>query len=278
MTQKNPEASRLAPAESNGWKAAAEDRLFQGRQLYEYIDGGAELYISYGFKYLFSRTYTRPGQPGITLDLFDMGRSQDAFGVFSQSREKIERDAGQGSEYAAGQMIFWKDRYYISIMGQGETVELKKAVFEMAGKISNDIPGEGPLPTIIERLPGKDLVPESVRYFHHYVWLNSHYYIADRNILRINKKTDAILAKYGRGMKRTVLLVVEYADEKEMELARADFMKHFLPDAAGRRAVRIEDGTWTACGSRGRHLAVVFSATAEAKALRLIDDALMDRK
>ena len=258
------------PAGVNGWKANAPDRSYRGKQLYDYIDGGAELYLSYGFTLLLSRVYSRAGQPDITLDLFDMGGSRNAFGVFSQSREKIEKDAGQGSEYAAGQMTFWKDRYYVSIMGQDDTPEVKKAIFAMAKAIAAMIPDDGPLPDILDLLPRRGLVPESVRYFHHHAWLNSHYFIADRNILHINETTEAVLAKYGGGMKRTVLLLVEYAGERELRAARDEFAKAYLAGLNGRGAVRTEDGRWTACRSAGRLLGVVFNAPAEADALRLI--------
>ncbi|OHD62866.1 MAG: hypothetical protein A2176_06935 [Spirochaetes bacterium RBG_13_51_14] len=269
MTQGH-QRSVVAPAEINGWKATGE-RKYRKRQLYDYIDGGAELYLSYGFNSLASRDYTRPGQPDITLDCFDMGSSHNAFGVFSQSREKIEKDAGQGSEYASGQMIFWKDRYYVSIMSQKETAESKRAVFALARSVADAIPNEGPLPAILNLLPKGELAPESVRYFRHHVWLNSHYYISDQNILRINEKTDAVLAKYGRGLRRTVLLLIEYPDDTEVRLAREDFTERYLPEIVGRRAVRIEDGTWTACDSNGRVFVAVFNASTEQAALRLID-------
>lgn len=270
VTGKTAVSGMVPPAEVNGWKPKSADRAFHGKQLYDYIDGGAELYLSYGFAGLLSRVYVRAGQPDITLDFFDMGSSPNAFGVFSQSREKIEKDAGQGSEYGAGQMTFWKDRYYVSIMGQDDTPEVKKAIFALAKRIADMIPGEGPLPAILDRLPGGGLVPESVRYFHHHAWLNSHYFIADKNILHINEKTEAVLAKYGRGMQRTVLLLVEYPNEKELRAALDEFTKQYLHGLGERGTVRIEDGRWTACRYSGRLLAVVFNAPDEADALRLI--------
>jgi hypothetical protein len=278
MTQPTQQKIILLPVIANGWTAVGTDHRYQDRQLYEYIDGAGELYLSYGFKSLVNRKYARPGQPDITLDLFDMGSSRNAFGVFSQSREKIENDAGQGSEYAEGQMIFWKDRYYVSIMSQSETPEVKKAVFELAKKIADSVPDEGALPAILGHLPQNGLVPESVRYFRHHVWLNSHYFISDKNILHISEKTEAVLAKYGSGPKRTVLLLVEYPDEKEVSSAREDFTKNYLPDIAGRRALRIEDGSWTALGQYNLLLAVVFNAPTEKAAMQLIDNIVKDTK
>ena len=271
LPKKKQHAAIQLPSEAHGWKAKAGDRIFRGAELYDYIDGGGELYLSYGFKTLLSRKYTRPGQPEITLDLFDMGSSRNAFGVFSHSREKIEHDAGQGSEYGAGQMTFWKERYFVSLMSRKETAEAKKAIYEIAKKISETIPRQGPLPAILGLLPQKGLVPASVRYFRHHVWMNSHYFISDKNILHIDDSTEAVLAKYGRGPERPVLLLIEYASERKAVLARDNFIKHHPAGAAPEGAVRDKKGKWTAFGLYGRRTAVVFNAVSEKAALELID-------
>ena len=68
----------LAPSEINGWKTDAKDGAYDRSNLYDYIDGGAEVYLAYGYKEAFARRFTRADQPAITADLFDMGSSGDA--------------------------------------------------------------------------------------------------------------------------------------------------------------------------------------------------------
>jgi len=187
------------PDELLGWRTVPDERVVYDREsLYDYIDGGAELYLSYGFHHLASCKYVQLDEPDIVVDLFDMGTSQNAFGVFSQSREVIEDAFGQGSQYTEGLLLFWKGRYYVSILASPETGRSKDAVFELARTIASAIPDEGPLPDVLARLPREGLVEESVRYFRHYIWLNSHYYVADENILHIEDTTHAVLAKYRR--------------------------------------------------------------------------------
>ena len=249
---------RLPDAVSD-W-GVGEDTVYTRETIYGYIDGGAELYISYGFSSLLSRTYTREGGPDIIVDVFDMAESRNAFGVFSHSRETIDDAFGQGSQYTKGLLLFWKDRYYVSILASPESEESKRAVFELAGRIDQAIPTVGPLPEILGLLPTESLVGESVRYFRHHVWLNSHYFVADENILHIDEKTEAVLAKYKTGDTRALLLVVEYPDEKEALLARSDFVEHYLPEMDRESVARIEDSTWAGCRKAGRVLAVVFNA------------------
>jgi hypothetical protein len=264
MWQLKSDITALLPDTIEDWKVSAKDQMYSRENLYKYIDGGAELYISYGFKKVINRTYSKRGQPDMLVDLFDMGTSQNAFGVFSHSRETIDNTFGQGSQYTEGLLLFWKDRFFVSILASPETTESRSAVFDIAGKIEAAIKNEGPLPEILDLLPDQSLVRESIRYFHHYIWLNSHYFVSDRNILHVNENTDALLAKYGERMKRYILLLVKYKNDKDAGVAYNDFIENYLPRLSGERAIQIEDGTWTACH-------IVFNAPVKEKALHLIE-------
>jgi hypothetical protein len=267
------------PDELLGWRTDPDERIVYDREtLYDYIDGGAELYLSYGFHHLVSCKYIQMGEPDILVDLFDMGTSQNAFGVFSQSREVIEDAFGQGSQYTEGLLLFWKGRYYVSILSSPESGRSKDAVFELARTIVSAISDEGPLPDVLTRLPREGLVEESIRYFRHYIWLNSHYYVADENILHIDDTTHAVLAKYRRDAEGRggayILLVVRYPEAAAATSAHDEFVAQYLPERSDEPAVRIEDGTWTACRTRGDLVAVVFNAPTEKDAVTLIGEVL----
>ncbi len=271
LWQMKSDITVLLPDTIEDWKVSAKDQMYSRENLYKYIDGGAELYISYGFKKVINRTYSKPGQPDIVVDLFDMGTSQNAFGVFSHSRETIDNTFGQGSQYTQGQLLFWKNHFFVSILASPETVESKKAVFNIARKIEAAIKGKGPLPEILTFLPQQSLVRGSIRYFHHYIWLNSYLFVADRNILHINDKTDVLLAKYGEQKKRYILLLVKYKKNKDAETAYNDFIKYYLPGLSGESVVQIKDGTWTACQLAEKLLIIVFNAPIKDKAIHLIE-------
>jgi hypothetical protein len=266
------------PVELLGWRSAPEDRAVYDREsLYDYIDGGAELYLSYGFRRGGHRTYVHGGPqraPDIIVDVFDMGTSQNAFGAFSHSRESVEAELGQGSQYTEGLLLFWQGRYYVSILASPETESSKRAVLELARIIEAAIGAEGPLPDILQSLPRDGLVESSIRYFRHYIWLNSHYFVSDENILHINENTDAVLATYGHGGGRRILLVVRYPDGAAAREAYDEFAAHYLPELSQGAAVRIEDGTWTGCKLRGDTIAVVFNAATTGDAIQLIDAVL----
>ncbi len=271
MANAPQELSSLLPSAVSGWKAAGQDSIYNRSTLFNYIDGGAELYLSYGFKEVINRRYKREGQPDIVVDIFDMATAPNAFGVFSQSMETVDESFGQGSQVSKGLIVFWKDHYYVSMMAYPETDESKKAIHTLAALIDNAIEKEGPLPAILSLLPEKSLVKESIRYFRHHAWLNAHYFIADHNLLHINDTTEALLAKYGEKNRRSLLLLVSYPDEQSAQLAYRDFLKSYLPNVSGKEPVQIEDGTWTACRLSGNLFIAVFNAAQAVDASQLLD-------
>lgn len=261
----------LLPSEIDGWHPITQDQSYQRSNLYEYIDGGAELYLSYGFKTVLNRIYSKPGQPDMIVDIFDMGDSRDAFGLFMHSRESIDTLVGQGSEYSSGMLNFWKDRYFISILGGSEKEDVGDVIFNIAKHIEQAISLQGALPEALNFLPQENLIKESVRYFRHHAWLNSYYFIADQNILHINDSTQAVFAKYGADpARRPLLLLVLYSNQQNAQAAFRNFTTHYLPEMAESAVVKIEDGSWTGCQQFGALIGIVFKSPDEATARSLL--------
>jgi hypothetical protein len=264
--------SQILPEDIEDWESF-EAGLYDQNNLYDYIDGGAELYLSYGFQRLLSRKYTKAGQPHIILDIFDMGNSWNAFGIFSHSREEEDNVFGQGSQSGAGFLMFWKDKYYISILASPETEDSKNVIVRLAELIDNAIPEEGPLPTIISSLPEKSLIGKSIKYFKHHVWLNTYYFVADQNVFHIGEETEAVLAKYQYPDYQAILLLVSYPDETQALKAYKSFFQYILPDKSVKSVVQLEDGKWAACRQEKHFLRAVFNAQSTEDALYLIKSA-----
>ncbi len=272
MVGSDTNLEKYLPQTVKGWKISEEDQHFDQRTLYNYINGGAELYLSYGFVKLISRTYEMSNQPKITVDIFDMNTPQNAFGVFSHSREKEDGQFGQGSQYSFGLLLFWKSQFYISILASPETEESKEAVFHLAQIIDDSIQEEGQLPEIMNFLPAKSLIKESIKYFRHHVWLNSYYFISDQNIFHIDQETEAILAKYNIEDHKAILLLIKYPSKEKSNRAYSDFIKYFVPDLENTGVSQIEDGTWVGCTREENMVIAVFNASTENVALELLNE------
>ncbi len=259
MAQNIREFSRNLPETIAGWKKVNPPDLYTPENLSNYIDGGAELYLSYNFKGALALKYKDAADNEISVDIFDMGTSYDAFGVFAHSRETIDSGFGQGSEYAAGLLTFWKDHYYVSILAYPETEAKKDVVFKLGQAIAGAIPGRGSLPPIIDLLPPDNLLPESVHYFHHYIWLNSFYFVSNENVLNISNETPAALGKYRKNGPAFFLLLVLYPDAARAEAAAEQFRQKVLGGSADGLSA-TKEGRWSGLQRRGSLVSIVFNA------------------
>jgi hypothetical protein len=249
--------SGTIPKEISSWREI-EENIYNRKNLHEFINGGAELYLSYGFQSVLSRVYESEDEPALYLDIFDMGNSKNAFGVFSHTREFIQSDFGQGSQYTKGLLLFWKDRYLISLLISPETPAGKKVIRDLAELIDQVIDKAGSLPEIISLLPESNLKEESIRYFRHYIWLNSHYFIADTNIFNITDDTEVVLAKYKGEDKSAILLLLLYPDKDSAITAKQSFKEKYLDDSEAADVMKTEDGLWVGWKQENRLLSVVF--------------------
>lgn len=248
------------PGQMEGWRAEPGDRLFDPETIFGYIDGGGELYRAYNMHRCLSRRYINPDGPAIVLDIFDMGSSEDAFGVFTHDQDGEAEHMGQGALYRSGWLRFWKGRFFVSIYAESETAAAKRSLRKLAAIVASLITAHGRRPRILLRLPRDGLQPRSVRYLHHQTVLNYHFYLADENILDLGSHTDAVLARYKQGPESAHLLLVLYPDAGKAAKALASFIREYLPEAGSTGTLLLENGKWSAARAKGRLLEIVLDS------------------
>ena len=259
------------PKQAGEWSAQSDDRIFDGKTIFSYINGAAEVYRAYNFKQCLSRRYTLSGGPAIILDIFDMGSPEDAYGVFTHDLDGTQVDIGQDGRWRPGWLSFWKGRFFISIYVEEDSPAARQAVKDMGRKVADKISGRGSRPQILSQLPPEGLQSDTIRYLHHPIVLNYHYYIADENILHIAADTDVALAEYQRGHQAARLLLIKYPTPEIAGQSRADFLKHYLPDADKKKTALLENGKWAAVKRKGHLLAIVLEADSKEFAENLIE-------
>jgi hypothetical protein len=245
----------------------ATDRLnYTGKELYDYINGGAELYLSYGLVSMTGCKYNGENLPQVTVEIYEMTSPENAYGVYTQSRDKEEYDYGQGSQSFPDFILFWKDCYFVIVNTQEVIPESEKAIQYLAELIDRSIPNKGKTPAIINDLPKENLLTAGFLYFHHYIWLNAYYFIANYNILNIDEHTNAVLAKYGDANTRSYLLLAEYPNEEKVSEAYNQLRKKYAPELnPDEPFVRLEDKTWFSVWKKGNKLGAIFNGNSREK-------------
>lgn len=261
------------PAEAGGWREAGTAARYEGRAIYDYMDGAGEVYLAFNFRQLTVHRFERANHPAL-IAVFEMASPADAFGVFTFDRQDPEAHIGQGSEFGGGLLRFWKGRYFASIYGEGEGREQEQAVLDIGTRLAAAIAERGEPPRLMEALPPQKQVEGSAGFVRSHVLLNQKCFISNRNILELGPDTEAALARYDLGKGRTWLLVIGYPDPARAASAFTGFKGDSMPQASGRAVTRAEDGTWTGAELRGAHVVIALHAPDEGSAGRLIGEAL----
>lgn len=108
-------------------------RSFTESSLYGYIDGGAELYLEYGFDTLVVTELTAKNKE-IKVEVYRMKDPEAAFGIFSVSRFRCNGGAKLTDYYcrSAYQLQLCKGPYYVSIINSDGTKEEQAVSDEIA--------------------------------------------------------------------------------------------------------------------------------------------------
>jgi len=258
------------PEDIRGWTSEGEDALYDRETLYDYMNGGAEVYLAFDLRDVFARRYSGEGTDEIVLDIYRMGSSAEAFGVFSCDREDPTARIGQASEYGYGLLRFWQGDCFVSIVASGDHEVAEEAILELGKAVAGALGPDGPGPELLGILPAEDLIPDRISYFHSNINLNNRFFIASENILNLTGDTNCVFAEFeSEGQGTIKLLIVEYPDENLARAALTSFIDAYLPESSGSGLARMEDGQWTQALIEGTCVSIVFDSPDSATALNL---------
>jgi len=265
-----PDFSRLIPAKVGAWSAAGKDAVYDRKTLYDYMDGGAEVYLAFDFRQVFARKYAGPGGKEIALDIYDMGSPAEAYGIFSCDREDPAAGVGQDSTFAFGLLRVRQGPYFMVVMSPDEGKDIDAAVLAIGKAALPHLGPPGPNPALLGLLPSEGLKKDRTSYFHSEINLNNRFFIASENLLNLDKTTECIFAEYGAGKDAEAnLLLVAYRDAAGARTAFDSFLAAYLPEGKTTGLAKTEEGKWTLGRTSGRYVAIVFGAPSPERAEKL---------
>lgn len=132
--------TRLLPGSIEGFSLLGTVRSYTKDNLYEYVNGHAEYFISAGFAGLavgeYGASNSARTDPDVIIDIYDMGKSIQAFGALSdESGGNLTGMKGglTGFRFPAG-ISFTSGRYYIKISAYNNNIPLEAIAVRIAGR------------------------------------------------------------------------------------------------------------------------------------------------
>lgn len=211
-----PPALEVLPG---GWTVADGPTVYGGDSLYVYINGGADLFLEYGFSRVITCEYSDSAGNTLIVDAFEMESPLAAFGILSCRRNSGDKpnEFGYAGSVSPYMHIFCKGRYYLKIQSFGEDRSNFESRELLAGLIDKmiDAAGAAELDSVFEHIPADIVIPESRMVACGPLALNTRNYISDDNLLGLGKHRIALCTRAVDGQDTLDITTVGYDSEKD---------------------------------------------------------------
>lgn len=184
--QDEPRSVFPADREVPGWSIVDPPAIFEGEYLYDHIDGGADLYLEYGFVRVLTGKFSDLNNNVIQVEVYEMKDDAAAFGIFSvnHSRSESNRKFGDGSVIGDGYVVFYKSNYYVNVSWVTRQDDVDDEMQQLAGAVDRKIGKTDLLPGFLRKLATSDEL-SGVIYFRGNIGLSNIYYFDYKDIFHV---------------------------------------------------------------------------------------------
>jgi hypothetical protein len=264
------EFKSLMPDGAKDFKKAGRVKWFDRKNLFDYMDGGAELYLSYDFQRLSVQEY-RDKDRVITVEVYEMNTSPDAFGLYSFDQEADTAGRGENltigdkASFSSGMLKFWKGNYLVRVVDLNGNDQFKDVILEFGRRISSKIDEKGEPPFLLSKLPAEGLILNSERFFHKQIVLNNLYFLSTENLLNLSEKTSAVMGDYLLGKMKFKLLLISYPDTSSAKSAFENFCTEYLKSSSSGKKViqKVEEDKFIGIELEKKYLWITFEGKDE---------------
>lgn len=225
--------SKLLP-ELENWTLSEDIQIYYPENLFEYINGAAEIYLAYDFQELLVAQFDRKNSDAnITVEIYNMGKPKNSFGIYSAERYPDNQfiPAGIQGYTEEGLLNFLVGDYYIKMFCFGCSGEVSDALLEFSNKIEAKVEEKGKMPPLLDVFPQKDKIENSERFIL-------------KNFLGYGFLHDGLLVNYKNDNLEFECFLIEGQDEEDAEQMLRQYIeaKNEAPQDSGRgEVIMIKD-------------------------------------
>ncbi len=205
----------------DGWQRTGKPRVFAGGDLFNHINGGAELFMELGFARVQVARYARDDAE-LGLEIYEMKTPAAARALFYHFRGRGKPAANVpgrtvGNDY---QVILQKGRFFVQVSNFSGRPAYTEALAALASAVWPSLPPDEPV-ALLDGLPLANRVARSARIIRGPVGLQALYPLGEGDVLQLKGEHFGVAADYDDPAGgTTTLLVVTYDD---VATARAAF-------------------------------------------------------
>jgi hypothetical protein len=195
--------------EIKGWKLQADKMVYTAENLWEVIDGAAELYLAYNFQDLHQAIYSAENDREVKVELYRHDTPVNTYGIYTAERMPDYTFIETGMQGYTSQDIlnFFTGYYYVKISSYGRNNVDEGTLKAIAGEVSLSLNQSGSWPGEIQLFPA-----EGKLYM-------SDGYVAS-NFMGYSFLRCAFTARYSSGGEFTLFIMHGEAGEAEAMLSK----------------------------------------------------------
>ncbi|HLO59376.1 MAG TPA: DUF6599 family protein [Bacteroidales bacterium] len=156
--------TKLFP-EIQGWKMKINDHVYNSGDLWELIDGAADIFLSYYFEDLHIAEYSKKNQM-IRVELYRHKTADDTYGIYTSERmpDYTQLPIGSQGYKSEGILNFLAGNYYVKVMSAGVDAVDEQTIAMVAEKVNATLAQPVGLPSALKYFPPEGQVPLSDTY------------------------------------------------------------------------------------------------------------------
>ena len=184
------------PGFATGWAKAGPLKTFTGQDLFNQIDGGAELFLEFGFVRLRLQAYARD-KAELTLNAYEMESAASALGVYlmKMGRETPFPEVAARNSSEEAQMTIVKGRYFVQVDNLGEAPASRAEAAALANAFLAGVADE-PARTPLDAPPRRRPDAGTERLIRGPYGLQPYFTFGEGDILSLGGRTFGALAGY----------------------------------------------------------------------------------
>lgn len=162
--------------QSGKWKIVDSARVFSGDELFTYIDGGAEIFMEYGFVKVVTANYSKSNEQ-LQAEIFEMTDSTAAYGAYTfyLNGEGKPLNVGLSGMFIDYYSVFVKGNYLVVLSASDSNETLYNDCQKLSETIANKIKTNYSKPLLVSIIEKSGIASGYVKYLEGNVGLSNVY-------------------------------------------------------------------------------------------------------
>ncbi len=226
----NATEAEIVFPELQGYEIVKEYPVYIPDNLWDYINGGADAYLNYGFTDLHIAEYVK-GEDRIKVEVYHHKDNVYAFGIYALERGPDYHFIDLGVQgYAENSLVnFVKGPWYVKVSTYSEDKETAILLLKLANDVENGLEGRSEIPKVLGYFPEEEKI------------INSESFIAD-NFLGYSFLNEVYTTGYIYDDKPLVMFVLSHESvDKSEEVVKTLLSKAKSSTVLKHEILSVED-------------------------------------